>query len=155
MTDNGGKMRPYKLAAVATMLAAFGHLAWAQTAQTDSLTVSVTGIRSGEGAVVIAAFDDATAFEAMDITNAMALAYVPASSASVAVTFQSLPPGAYAAVAMHDENMDGDLNMSGDVPIEGYAFASMGPSGLAPRFEEAAMQAGDEAVSALELMYWN
>lgn len=155
VTDNGGKMRPYKLAIVAAMLAAFGHLALAQSAPTDALTINVNGVRNGEGAVIVAAFDDATAFEAMDVTKAVALAYLPASSASVSVTFQSLPPGNYAAAAMHDENLDGDLNMNGDVPTEGYAFAAMGPSGLASRFEDAAVQAGDEAVSALKLVYWN
>lgn len=155
MTDKGDKMRPYKLATISAMVAAFGHLAWAQSVPTDALTINVNNIRNGEGAVVIAAFDDPAAFEAMDITKAMALAYVPANSASVSVTFQSLPPGAYAAVAMHDENMDGDLNMNGDVPIEGYAFAAMGPSGLASKFEDAAVQAGDEGVSALKLVYWN
>lgn len=155
MTENGDEMRPYRSATVAAMLATFGHLAWAQSVPTDALTINVNNIRNGEGAVVIAAFDDPAAFETMDITKAMALAYVPASSASISVTFQSLPPGAYAAVAMHDQNMDGDLNMNGDVPIEGYAFAAMGPSGLASRFEDAAVQAGDDAVSALKLVYWN
>lgn len=155
MTEKGDEMKIYKLATVATMVATFGHLALAQTAPTDALTINVNGVRNGEGAIVIAAFDDAAAFEEMDVTKAVALAYVPATSASVSVTFESLPPGTYAAAAMHDENMDGDLNMNGDVPTEGYAFAAMGPSGLPTRFADAAVPAGDEAVSALKLVYWN
>lgn len=155
MTDKGDEVKIYKLTTVAAMVAAFGHLAFAQSAPTDALTISVNGLRNGAGAIVIAAFDDAAAFEEMDVAKAAALAYVPASSASVSVTFHSLPPGAYAAAAMHDENMDGDLNMNGGTPTEGYAFAAMGPSGLASKFEDAAVQAGDEAVSALKLVYWN
>lgn len=155
MTINANDMKYLKMATLAAMIAAGGHLALAQSAPTEALTVAVNGVRNGEGTVIVAAFDDAAAFEAMDVTKAAALAYLPASSARVSVTFESLPPGTYAAAAMHDENLDGDLNMNGDIPTEGYAFADMGPSGLPTRFADAAVAAGRDAVSALKLVYWD
>lgn len=56
--------------------------------------------------------------------------------------------------AIHDENIDGELNFDGDVPIEGYSFATMGPSGLTPRFEDALVAAGPDAIATLNLKYW-
>ncbi|PID95895.1 MAG: hypothetical protein CSA85_00035 [Alphaproteobacteria bacterium] len=155
MTENCGKMKSYKLAPVAAMLTTYGHLALAQTAATDALPINVSNVRNGEGAVVIARFDVTAAFGAMDVTKVVALAYVPASSASVSVTFQSLPPGNYAAVAMHDENLDGDLNMNGAPLHRGLCLCGYGAKRPCLKFEDAAVQAGDEATSALKLVYWN
>lgn len=155
VTANGDSMRSLRTATLAAMIAIAGHLSLAQSAPTDALAVTVDGVRNGKGAVIVAAFNDATAFEALDITKAVALAYLPASCARVSVTFESLPPGTYAAAAMHDENLDGDLNMNSDIPTEGYAFAAMGPGGLPTRFADAAVPAGHDAVSTLKLVYWN
>lgn len=147
-------MNSLTLSLAAVSLAATGAIALAQSAQTAPLEIAVTNIRSGEGAVVIAAFDDAAAFEAMDVTKSVALAYLPAAASAVSVTLGDLPPGSYAVAALHDENLDGDLNMDGDVPTEGYAFTGMGPSGLAPKFSDVAIAAATDARTALRLKYW-
>lgn len=138
----------------ASLLVALGAASFAQSNVTAPLRITVNGIRNGEGAVVVAVFDEAAAFEAMDVKDAIALTYLPASSNSVSLTMHDLPAGDYAVAALHDENMDGNLNMNGDIPSEGYSFAAMGPSGLAPKFEDASVQAGPDAHSTLLLKYW-
>ena len=71
------------------------------------------------------------------------------------VTFHNLPKGAYAFAAMHDEDLDGDLDMKGKVPTEGYALSAMGRLGLPSKFEDAAISTDEAAGSTLRLKYWN
>ncbi len=149
-----GSMKRTTLSLLGTLIAATGLTAMAQGNNTAPLNITVNGIQNGNGAVIIAAFDDSAAFEAMDVQKAVALTFVPAAASSVSVTLHDLPIGNYAVAAMHDENMDGDLNLDGDVPTEGYSFVAMGPSGLTPKFEDAAVAAGDDARSVLRMKYW-
>lgn len=83
-----------------------------------------------------------------------ALAIVPAGSGRVAVTLHNLPTGRYAVAMMHDEDQNGDLSMDGEGPTEGYGFVAMSPSGLPPKFEDAAIAAAPDARAALQLKYW-
>ena len=117
--------------------------------------MTVDGLRNGKGAVIVADFDQADAFEAMDVTRAAAMAYLPATDTQISITFHDLPQGSYAFAALHDEDRDGELDMDGDVPTEGYAFAAMGLSGLPSKFEDAAVAAGKTATSNLRMKYWN
>ncbi len=120
-----------------------------------TLTASVDGIRNSNGVLIVAAFDEATAFEAMNIMNATALAIVPANEGRVSVTFHDLPKGSYALAVLHDEDSDSDLDLDGEVPTEGYSFSSMGRSGLPPSFDDALTIAGPNASRTLSLIYWN
>lgn len=121
----------------------------AVSAETGALTANVDGIRNSNGVLVVAAF------EAMDVMNAAALAIVPASQGRVSVTFHDFPTGSYAIAALHDEDRDGDLDLDGEVPTEGYSFAAMGRSGLPPRFDDALTLVGQGAARTLSLLYWN
>ncbi len=136
-------------AALATALSAPAY-----AAETAPITVNVDGVRNEVGAIVIAAFDNPDAFRNMDVTKAVALAQMPATGKTVSVTFQNMPKKKFAFAAMHDEDLDQVLDMSGGVPTEGYGFASMGPSGLPPKFEDAAVSAGKQVASVLRLKYW-
>lgn len=147
-------MKQRELPFVAVLFATFSVATFAQSTTSAPLNITVNGIQNGNGAVMIAVFDEPSAFEAMNAQDAVALTYLPASSRSVSVTLHDLPAGDYAVAAVHDENMDGTLNMKGNIPTEGYSFAAMGPSGLAPKFEDAALQAGTDAHSFLLMKYW-
>lgn len=125
------------------------------SADTGALTASVDGIRNSSGVLIVAAFDEATSFVAMDVMNAAALAIVPATEGRASVTFHNLPAGSYAIAVLHDENEDGDLDFEGEVPTEGYSFAAMGRSGLPPKFKDALTVVGSEASRTLSLHYWN
>jgi uncharacterized protein (DUF2141 family) len=131
------------------------QMAGAQSNETAALTATVEDVRNSAGVLIIAAFDKATAFEAMDVANAVAMAVVPAAQGDVSITFHDLPTGRYAIAAIHDENRNLELDQSGEVPTEGYGFTAMGPSGLAPRFENAATKVDLNVTSSLALKYWN
>ncbi|WP_371170839.1 DUF2141 domain-containing protein [Aliiroseovarius sp. 2305UL8-7] len=148
-------MRSFKFLSIPVLVMVTTYASLAQTQETSSLSVTVDGLRNGQGAVIVAAFDRADAFEAMDVSKAAAMAYLPAANTKISVTFHDLPRGAYAFAALHDEDGDSDLGMNGDVPSEGYAFSAMGRSGLPSKFEDAAVATGDVATSTLRLKYWN
>lgn len=138
----------------APLLATLGASAFAQSDTTAPLLISVKRNRNGEGAVMDAMFNKPTTFEAMNVHEAVAMTYQPASSRTVSVPLQDLPAGRCAVHALHYENMDHDVHMDEGIPTEGYSFAATGPSGLAPEFEGAAVQAGTDAQSVLFMKYW-
>ncbi len=142
------------LFALGTVALIAAEPAFAQSAETAPLTIDIAGLRNAEGSVVVAAFDQAEAFENMNIDRAVALAVLPASSERVSVTLHNLPSGPYAVAVLHDEDNDSELGMDGQVPTEGYSFAAMGPSGLPPKFKDAAVSAAPDARVTLRLKYW-
>lgn len=148
-------MRSFKLLSMTAIAAAIGCAALAQSIETAPLSVTIDGLRNRDGAVIVAAFDQAEAFEAMDVNKSAAMALIPAAGSKVSVTFHNLPHGKYAFAALHDEDLDGDLGMNGEVPSEGYAFAAMGRRGLPSKFEDAAVATGEAAESTLQLKYWD
>jgi uncharacterized protein (DUF2141 family) len=122
----------------------------------DELRVTVEGIRSAQGTVLIGLYDSPASFgKAVEVSAKEAFLIDPDRFAAVAlranaalksaVVFSNLEPGRYAAIAFHDENGNGklDKNFLG-VPTEPYGFSNnvqgfLGP----PTFEDAAMALGD------------
>ena len=100
------------------------------------LEVTVTGIRSDKGTVLVAVCDAATFLQEICRYKGRA----PAAAGSVVVRIADIPPGIYAAQAYGDENDNGkiDRNFVG-IPTEGLGFSNdakmrFGP----PSFKEAA-----------------
>ncbi len=125
----------------------------ATVAQASDLKVVVDGVRSGKGAIMVALFNDASAFAA---DARFAGAFVTAKPGRVVVAFPELEPGTYAVSAFHDENDNDELdaNFLG-VPTEGYGFSNeakglFGP----PDFAAASVVLKDRHMSiTLELTY--
>ena len=104
------------------------------------LEVTVTGIRSTAGHVLVAVCDKATFLQPTCRYKGRA----PAAIGSVVVRIAGVPPGVYAAQAYADENDNGkiDRNFVG-IPTEGIGFSndakmSFGP----PSFADAAFTLG-------------
>lgn len=119
---------------------------------THATSIMVNSIRGGEGVIVVMGFDEQGAFSEMNPVKMKVLASVPASAASITVTFENLPMTDYAFAAFHDSNNNGMLDMKGDYPTEGYSYAAMGRSGFAPTFADAVAKPGESV--ALHLKYW-
>ncbi len=82
----------------------------------------------------------------------------PARRGSVTVRFRNVPPGIYAAQAMHDENDNNDLDVSVlGVPTEGVGVSNNPPVRIGrPSFREAAFQVSEAgAGEAVRLRYFN
>ncbi|WP_063922681.1 DUF2141 domain-containing protein [Azospirillum argentinense] len=118
-----------------------------------ALTVTVQGVRNGDGLIVLAVCEEA-AYPAGRCAFRVA---APAAEGSVRVTVPDVPPGTYALRAYHDENGNGQLdrNLLG-VPREGFGFGNDAPVLLAPpSFRDAAVTVGGDGVeTALTLRYW-
>ncbi|WP_114861345.1 DUF2141 domain-containing protein [Azospirillum brasilense] len=118
-----------------------------------ALTVTVQGVRNGDGQIILAVCEEA----AYPAGRCAFRVTAPAAEGSVRVTVPDVPPGIYALRAYHDENGNGQLdrNLLG-VPREGFGFGNDAPVLLAPpSFRDAAVTVGDDDVAtALTLRYW-
>ena len=111
------------------------------------LSVTVKGLRSTQGNVLVGLFDSAESFpKGKPVGGQMA----PAQGDGATVVFRNLPAGRYALTAFHDENGNGklDFNMLGS-PVEAVGFSrdAFGTA-AAPVFDKAALQVdGDAAIT--------
>ena len=120
------------------------------------LRITIDGIRSTHGVVLIGLYDSPASFgkavEAsaeegflVDPDRFAAVALRANAALTSAMVFSNLEPGRYAAIAFHDEDGDGKLGESFlGVPTEPYGFSNdvqgfLGP----PTFDAAAMALGD------------
>lgn len=124
--------------------------------EAGELRITVDGIRSPHGTVLIGLYDSPASFgkavEAsakegflIDPDRFAAVALRANAALKSAVVFSNLGPGRYAAVAFHDENGNGklDKNFLG-VPTEPYGFSKNAQGFLGPpTFDAAAMALGD------------
>lgn len=150
------------LICVATWLAAV-------PSQAATLTVTVLGLRSEVGELLIGVYDSAEGFKSALADSATKSALLPEAwrvvGASLrakpgfrSITFRDLPPGRYAIIVFHDENDNGllDENAFG-VPIEGYGFSNDAQGLLgAPSFDAAAItlqNADDRDNASISLIY--
>jgi uncharacterized protein (DUF2141 family) len=102
-----------------------------------TLTVRVADLRNHKGQVIFAVFKSADGFP-KDKNKALVWQIKPADADTVVFT-ASLPPGKYAASALHDENKNGkmDMNFLG-IPEEGYGVTNNPkPDYRQARFDEA------------------
>jgi uncharacterized protein (DUF2141 family) len=155
------RARAVRVLAVVLPLLVVGLPAWA-----GDLTVTVAGIRSASGTLMIGLYDSAEGFgvavkhatEAGLLTDRGRLVGVAmrAAPGAQSIIFTQLQPGRYAVIAFHDENDNGRLDESPwGVPTEGYGFSNDAQGFLtAPSFEAAGLTlgAGDGAIT-ISLIY--
>jgi uncharacterized protein (DUF2141 family) len=130
-------------------------LLWLATgpAVAADLTITITGLRSAEGMVRLAIFDDADAFpmgEELDSRD------VPARAVAQTVVFTGLKPGRYAVAMHHDENNNKEMDTFFFViPREGYGFSRDAPVFFGPPdFSQAAVTVPAKGLQiSLEVRY--
>ena len=123
--------------------------------QAGELRITVDGIRSPHGTVLIGLYDSPASFaSAIESSGKGAFLSDPDRFAAVAlranaalkcaVVFSNLGTGRYAAIAFHDENGNGKLDKSFlGVPTEPYGFSNNVQGFFAPpTFDAAAMPLG-------------
>ena len=102
--------------------------------------VRILNIRNTLGTVDCALFNSPSGFPTDTLRSAMRLTATKVPERTARCDFDDLPPGRYALVVLHDENMNGriDYNWLG-VPREGYGFSNDAHGAFgAPSFEQAA-----------------
>ena len=130
------------------------------------LRITVQGVRSDAGEILIGLYDNADGFKNA-IANAAKRGLLPDSSrligtairakrGVVSTVFTQLPKGRYAIIVIHDENDNGRLDENSfGVPTEGYGFGNDAQGLLsAPSFDAAAVTVADTDISAsIKLIY--
>ena len=120
-------------------------------AHAADLTITVKGVRSGDGAVFLAVYDSGKSF--MKVPQAKTTRRLDAGKGDLKIVIRDLPAGRYAIAAYHDENGNGKLDTNAlGIPEEGYGFSndargSFGP----PQFSEAAFDFDGKADKAIVL----
>jgi uncharacterized protein (DUF2141 family) len=130
------------------------------------LRITVDGVRSGNGSLMIGLYDTAAGFEAAIkrsteaglLNDPLRVAGVAlrADAGSQTIVITGLKPGRYAVIAFHDENDDGKLEATPwGVPLEGYGFSNDAQGFLhAPSFGAAAVAVTDPGTTAtISLIY--
>ena len=114
-------------------------------AQAARVTVTVEGIQSTDGVIMVGLSDSPSTFPQQFLKGQSAGAKTP----SVTLIFENVEPGRYAISAYHDRNSNGRLD-SGPfgIPKEPYGFSrdargAMGP----PSFDDAAFDVPAEGLS--------
>jgi uncharacterized protein (DUF2141 family) len=101
-------------------------------AGTVSLEVTVTGIDSKLGSVIVMLYDDADKYP----KSPRRMAMVPPTGDTVVVTFKHLKPNVYAVMAFHDTNENAKFD-PGSKPSESIAVSN---DAMMPTFDAAAIK---------------
>ena len=112
-------------------------------APSGDLTVVMDGLRNQNGTVVLTIYDKKQSYDQFDPQNVPASIIMKVREKAPSITLHDLPEGDYAIVIFHDENDDGDFNMSGGIPTEGY-----GVSNANDRFDDLSFQDASIRVTA-------
>ena len=122
----------------------------APAAATATLTVHVNGIRNATGKIHLALFRDSIAVDKRDLD-------IAPKTHSAAVVFEKIPQGTYAVYLIHDENMNGKLDMDEmGMPLEGYGMSNNPPRREGkPGFDETNFKVANPEVSIeINMIYW-
>ena len=118
--------------------------------------VTVLDIRNSTGTVACALFESAEGFPVEFLRSATNIMVIKVRKTRARCDFEDIPPGSYALGVIHDENMNGklDLNALG-IPTEGYGFSNDAKGWLgAPTFAAASFRYdGRNLDLAIEMHY--
>lgn len=87
--------------------------------------VEILNIRNSTGTVACALFESPDGFPTDYLRMATNVMVIKIRKDQARCDFEDIPPGAYAMAVVHDENMNGklDINWLG-IPTEGYGFSN-------------------------------
>jgi uncharacterized protein (DUF2141 family) len=137
--------------ALATWIGSIGMAADAPT--TAALTVHFIGLKSPQGAVMVAVYNNEAAYEksGTDSDAAARTVRLEIKDGAAVTTLAGLAPGQYAIKAFHDLNGDSKLNANlFGIPTEPVAFSNDAPVHMhAPSWKETVfvVHAGDNTIS--------
>lgn len=129
----------------------------AAMAQAGDITVVLSGVQPDRGGVIhVLAFNDKTAFEQNMFAKMVGYAKIPADAAQVSGVLKDQGAGPLAVLVHHDANDNGQFEMAGAKPLEGWSYSNGAGTTAPPSFEEAAIPFdGADGQMELKLNYAN
>ncbi len=118
------------------------------------ISLTVTGLRSTKGQVLVCLTREADAFPDCSKSAGARTAIMPAARPEA--TFDRLPQGRYAISVLHDENGNGRADKTlGLIPREGFGFSRDAPVRLGPpSFAQAAFEVdGQDVKQSIRMRY--
>jgi uncharacterized protein (DUF2141 family) len=108
-------------------------VALAQSSSCRGIHVKILNIRNSTGTVACALFESSVGFPTEFLRDATNIMVIKIRHAQARCDFVDIPPGRYALVVIHDENMNNklDTNWLG-IPTEGYGFSNDAKAVLGP-----------------------
>ena len=135
--------------AVATMLGAAGAVA---SPTKGSVSITVSGLHSTKGALVLCLWKDKQGFPACQKSRTALRRRVAVTAPSMLVRLDDIVPGQYAVTVQHDENNDGKLqtNFIG-MPKEGVGVSN-NPRGM-PGFSKSLIAITSGSAITIRMKY--
>lgn len=159
-TTKNAKMRAPASVRCVTMLAVlvFANLPAGALAQSPcpGIHVKILDIRNSTGTVACGLFESPDGFPTELLKSATNVMVIKIRKTQARCDFEDIPPGTYAMVVVHDENMNGklDTNWVG-LPTEGYGFSNDAPATFgAPSFEAASFQYDGQSVEMTMTLHY-
>ena len=147
-------MRHRPRARYALIVTLAGALLAGASAPEGTVNLTVTGLRSAKGQVLVCLTREADRFPDCSGSTTARSAIMPASRPQT--TFTDLPQGRYAISVLHDENANGRADKTlGLIPREGFGFSRDAPLRMGPpKFSAAAFTVGEEPMQmAIRMRY--
>lgn len=106
------------------------------TKSISDLQLTVKNLKANSGNLIIAVYDNANAFNqaSNDVYSALSL---KVAGSTMTVTLNNVPKGKYAVSVFQDTNRNGNIDMNGDIPTEGYGFSNNVGKMSIPTFDDA------------------
>jgi uncharacterized protein (DUF2141 family) len=106
------------------MFANLSAITFAQSS-CPGMQVKILDIRNSTGAVACALFEGPEGFPTKYIHSATNIMMIKVQDRQARCDFLDIPPGTYALVVIHDENLNGKLETNSvGLPTEGYGFSN-------------------------------
>jgi len=101
--------------------------------------VKILDIRNSTGTIACALFESPAGFPSEFLHSATNVMIIKIRKSQARCDFMDIPPGTYAMVVIHDENMNGKLDTNAlGIPKEGYGFSNNAKKWLGtPSFSDA------------------
>lgn len=133
--------------AAVMMVASFPFLVVAQQ-PCPVIHVQILNIRNNTGSISCALFESPRGFPKKFLRHATNIMTIKINDSEASCYFTDIPPGTYAMVVIHDENMNGELDTNWlGVPKEGFGFSNQATALLsAPSFSDASFQYDGQSV---------
>jgi uncharacterized protein (DUF2141 family) len=139
IVDSVAKGRRRWVAGFALAMAAANAVAQSSC---PGIHVKVLDIRNSKGTVACALFEGPDGFPIEYLHVATNVMVIKIRKSQASCEFDDIPPGTYALAVIHDENMNGKLDVNAlGIPTEGYGFSNDAASWFgAPTFKDASFR---------------
>jgi uncharacterized protein (DUF2141 family) len=118
----------------------------------NSIDVSVSGLRSAKGHVLVCITANAKAFP--DCSKDAGATRMKISAKQAQTMSVTVPAGTYAVSLIHDENGNGKLDTTLGMPREGFGFSRNPALGFGPpKFKAAAFVVNGSAAQTVKMKY--